>query len=212
MGKRCPHRRTASLVQSQLSGPISDWSEIVTVENISSQPDFEQTNSLDWSSYYARFLASSGAYAAKTLKLYQEILEYVARGRLPVTVFQEYYPRFVQKHGTGYTERLNELAAEFLRNLVESSAAESQKSEPTENLDGEIPLPVFDVAHPTEWYEQYDEFAGQLNAQALKAYRKQLVRWPMARRAQRRSSASSLPGCRDSYLRPCNGRAISTWT
>lgn len=148
----------------------------MTVENTSSQPGFEQSIPSDWSSDYARFLAGSGTHAAKTLKLYQEILEYVARGQLAATVFQEYYPRFAQKHGTAYTDRLNELAAEFLHNLVELGAAESQKSAVAENLDEEIPLPVFDTAHPTRWFEQYAEFAGQMNARALKAYRKQLDR------------------------------------
>ncbi|MEO6966151.1 MAG: hypothetical protein ABI076_09690 [Acidobacteriaceae bacterium] len=149
----------------------------MTVQNAWSQPGFEQSTPSDWSASYAQFLTGSGTHAAKTLKFYQEILEYVARGQLAATVFQEYYPRFAETHGAGYTKRLNELAAEFLRSLVELSATESQRSAAAENLDAEIAeiqLPVFEIEDPTRWFEQYAEFAGQLNARALKAYRKQL--------------------------------------
>ncbi len=146
----------------------------MTAQNVWAQPGFEQSTPSDWSASYAKFLTGSGTHAAKTLKLYQEILEYVARGQLAATVFQEYYPRFAQTHGTRYTERLNELAAGFLRDLVELSARESEKSAGAENLDVEVALPVFDSANPARWFEQYAEFAGQLNARALKAYRRQL--------------------------------------
>jgi hypothetical protein len=149
---------------------------MVTVQNAWSQPGFGQRTPPDLSASYAQFLTGSGTHAAKTLKFYQEILQYVARGQLAATVFQEYYPRFAETHGAQYTKRLNELAAEFMRSLVELSATESQRSAAAENLDAEIPLPVFEIEHPTRWFEQYAEFAGQLNARALKAYRQQLDR------------------------------------
>jgi hypothetical protein len=136
----------------------------------------DQSTVADLSASYARFLTGSGSHAAKTLKFYQEILEYVARGQLAATVFQEYYPQFAKTHGTRYAERLNDLAAEFLRSLVELSASEARRSSAPEDSDVHVSLPTFETTNPTRWFEQYAEFAGQLNARALKAYRRELDR------------------------------------
>lgn len=125
----------------------------------------------DWSTSYAQFLSRSAANSQKILKLYQQTLEYVAQGRLPSTVFQEYYPLFIQRHGAGYAERLSQLGAEFLGSLAALSGRDSRKA--TED-EGEIPVPVFDPSNPARWFEQYAEYAGKLNARALKAYRSQL--------------------------------------
>jgi hypothetical protein len=125
----------------------------------------------DWSTSYAQFLSRSAANSQKILKLYQQTLEYVAQGRLPSTVFQEYYPLFIQRHGAGYAERLSQLGAEFLGSLAALSGRDSRMA--TED-EGEIPVPVFDPSNPARWFEQYAEYAGKLNARALKAYRSQL--------------------------------------
>jgi len=113
------------------------------------------------------------SHATKTLQLYQEVLEDVAQGRLPATVFQEYFPRFIQSQGTRYSDRLTELGSEFLTSLVQLNRRNSQGDE-AEDAEGEIPLPIFERANATQWFEQYAEFLGQINARAVKAYRKQL--------------------------------------
>ncbi len=124
-----------------------------------------------WSDAYARFLSGSLANAQKTLRLYQQSLECVASGRLPSTIFQEYYPQFVQRHGVAYGERLSQLFAGFMGRF-----AELNKRNAAFPADGDDPVspPVFEARDPARWLEQYAEYAGKLNARAVKAYRKQL--------------------------------------
>ncbi len=124
-----------------------------------------------WSDVYARFLSGSLANAQKTLRLYQQTLECVAAGRLPSTIFQEYYPRFVQRHGAVYGERLSQVFAEFMGRFAELNKRNA--ASPADG-DDEVPPPVFDARAPARWLEQYAEYAGKLNASALKAYRRQL--------------------------------------
>lgn len=127
----------------------------------------------DWSTSYSQFLARAAGHASRTLQLYQEVLTCVAQGRLPATVFEEYYPSFVRANGSAYTERLTALGGEFLSCLTElnnSSAATRDE------VDGEIPAPVFEPGNPARWFEQYADYAGGLNARAVRAYRRQLDR------------------------------------
>ena len=128
-------------------------------------------NGADWSNSYARFLSGSLANTQKTLRLYQQTLECVAAGRLPATVFQEYYPRFVQRHGAAYGDRLTQLCARFMGQLVELNRRNALH---TASEGEQLASPVFDPAAPARWFEQYAEFVGKLNARALEAYRKQL--------------------------------------
>jgi hypothetical protein len=119
-------------------------------------------------------LTRSASNTAKTLKLYQEALEYVSQGRLPATIFQEYCPRFVQQYGAIYADRVGRMGAEFLGSVMELNRERSSSSNEPGGLHNEIPPPSFDASNPARWFEQYAEYAGRLNAQALKAYRRQL--------------------------------------
>jgi hypothetical protein len=130
----------------------------------------------DWSTSYSQFLARAAGHASRTLQLYQEVLACVAQGRLPATVFEEYYPSFVKANGSAYTERLTALGGEFLSSLTRFNKSNSATRE---EIDGEIPAPVFEPGNPARWFEQYAEYAGQLNARAVKAYRRQLDRVAM---------------------------------
>jgi hypothetical protein len=134
---------------------------------------FDSTSS-DWSTSYSQFLTRSASNTTKTLKLYQQVLEYVSLGRLPATVFQEHLPHFIQRHGASYADRLGRLGAEFLSSLTELNGRDSQPSAGAKGADEEIPVPVFEASNPTRWFEQYAEYAGKLNARALKTYRSQL--------------------------------------
>ncbi|HRN60958.1 MAG TPA: hypothetical protein PLF73_00655 [Luteimonas sp.] len=125
----------------------------------------------NWSDAYARFLAGSLANAQKTLRLYQQTLECVAAGRLPSTIFQEYYPRFVQRHGAVYGERLSQLVAGFMGRFAELNKRNA--AFPGDG-DDQVSPPVFEARDPARWLEQYAEYAGALNARAVKAYRRQL--------------------------------------
>ena len=128
----------------------------------------------EWSTSYSQFLTHSAANTAQSLKLYQKALEYVSQGRLPATIFQEYYPGFVQKYGALYADRLGRIGAEFFSSVTELNRSGSHRSTETNGGTDEVPPPVFDAANPVRWFEQYAEYAGRLNAQALKTYRKQL--------------------------------------
>ncbi|MBS1800434.1 MAG: hypothetical protein JSS95_11465 [Acidobacteria bacterium] len=132
--------------------------------------------SADWSTSYTQFLARSASSTAKTLKLYQEALEYVSQGRLPATIFQEHFPRFIQQHGAVYTDRLGKIGAEFLHSVSALNRSRSPRAGETNDLNDEVTPPVFDASNPARWFEQYAEYAGRLNAQALAAYRRQLDR------------------------------------
>jgi hypothetical protein len=132
---------------------------------------FVEHKSTDWSSSYSQFLTRSMAHASRTLSLYQEVLTCVAQGQLPATVFQEYYPRFVQAHGTAYTDRLTALGADFLGRLVRLTGHQQASAR---DVEAPIPIPSFEHQNPTRWFEQYADYAGQLNARAVEAYRRQL--------------------------------------
>ena len=157
----CTRALRLSRVTSVTAGPA--WSHRSFVEDAPS----------DWSTSYSQFLARSAAHASRTLQLYQEVLACVAQGRLPATVFEEYYPSFVKANGSTYTERLTALGAEFLNRLAQLNGSSSASRDESEN---EIPAPVFEPGNPARWFEQYAEYAGQLNARAVKAYRRQLDR------------------------------------
>lgn len=130
----------------------------------------------DWSTSYSQFLTRAAGHASRTLGLYQEVLTCVAQGRLPPTVFEEYYPSFVKANGAAYTERLTALGGEFLSSLTQ---LDPSGSDARDEIDGEIPAPIFEPGNPARWFEQYAEYAGQLNARAVKAYRRQLDRVAM---------------------------------
>jgi hypothetical protein len=130
----------------------------------------------DWSKSYSQFLARTAGHASRTLQLYQEVLACVAQGRLPATVFEEYYPSFIKANGSAYIERLTALGGEFLSSLTQlNNSGSATRGE----IDGEVTAPVFELGNPARWFEQYAEYAGQLNARAVKAYRRQLDRVAM---------------------------------
>jgi hypothetical protein len=132
----------------------------------------------DWSTSYSQFLARSTAQSAKTLKLYQEALECVAQRKLAPTVFQDYFPRFAQAHGSEYATKIGDVGAKFLSDLVRSGSflsREQSESDRDGAFEPEMP-PRFDPANPYRWYEQLAEYAGRLNGRAVRAYRKHLDR------------------------------------
>lgn len=136
-----------------------------------------EQNSADWSTSYTQFLSRSAALSARSLKLYQEALERVSQGKLPPTVFQDHLPRFVQAHAAEYTTRVAEVGAHFLSEVMRLGASVAQQPPDSQTAtEPKIVPPRFDVSNPSRWFEQLGEYAGQLNARAMKAYRTQLDR------------------------------------
>ncbi|MEN3335733.1 MAG: hypothetical protein V7641_5098 [Blastocatellia bacterium] len=135
--------------------------------------------SADWSKAYLEYLARSTAQSAKALKLYQQVLEGVSHGHLAPTVFQDHYLQFTQTHWPKYASKLAQLNGKFLSELVGITAAHSQEQAelaPGNSAEPDILPPQFDAADAARWSQQLAEYAGQLSARALKAYRAQLDR------------------------------------
>ena len=100
-------------------------------------------------------------------------LERVSQGKLPPTIFQDHLPAFAGAHGQEFANRFAEIGSRFLSELVRLGTRFSPHS--SENgADHENVPPQFDPLNPGRWYEQVAEYAGRLNARAVKAYRTQL--------------------------------------
>jgi len=136
-----------------------------------------ELNSTDWSTSYSQYLARSAALSARTLNLYQLALERVSEGKLPATIFQDHFPAFAVAHGAVFANRFAEVGSRFLSDLVRlGSSFSRQPAEAGAAAEPESIPPQFDASNPARWYEQLAEYAGQLNARAVKAYRAQLDR------------------------------------
>ncbi|MBV9672642.1 MAG: hypothetical protein JO076_07430 [Verrucomicrobia bacterium] len=133
-----------------------------------------KTNPADWSTSYSQYLARSAALSARTLNLYQLALERISQGKLPPTIFQDHFPAFAAAHTAGFSRSLSTVASRFLSNLVHLGVSFAKPDSATP--EPEIIPPRFDESNPARWYEELAEYAGQLNACALKAYRTQLDR------------------------------------
>src|SRR6267142_117287 len=135
-------------------------------------PDMKST---DWSTSYSQYLARSAALSARTLNLYQMTLEHVSQGKLPPTVFQDHFPSFAFTHGAEFADRFAEVGSRFLSDLVRLGSGFSQQA--SDRAEEREPSPPhFDTSDPARWYEQVAEYAGKLNARAVRAYRSQLDR------------------------------------
>jgi hypothetical protein len=130
----------------------------------------------DWSTSYSQYLARSAALSARTLTLYQLALERVSQGTLPPTIFQDYFPTFALTHGAEFSNRFAEVGSRFLGDLVRLGSSLAQQGADAAAPQPEPVPPQFDASNPARWYEQIGEYAGQLNARAVKAYREQLDR------------------------------------
>lgn len=130
----------------------------------------------DWSRSYSQYLARSADQSARTLKLYQQTLEYIAQGKLAPTVFQDHLPPFMQARAVEYATKLSELGARFLSGLVQIGVGPGSIGPPGQAgiHQPDIQPPRFEPGEPGKWFQQLAEYAGQLNARALEAYRRQL--------------------------------------
>ena len=136
-----------------------------------------EPSSEGWAASYSQYLSRSAAISARTLSLYQEVLERVARGTLPPTVFQDRFPIFAAAHGAEFTSRLAAVGARFLSDFVRLCTRLAQQPSGLDlAAEPAIAPPQFDASNPARWYEQLAEYAGALNARAMTAYRVQLDR------------------------------------
>ncbi len=155
--------------------------------------------SADWSKAYLEHLTRSTAQSARMLKLYQQVLESVSHGHLAPTVFQDYYLRFTQTHWPEYARQLTQLNARFLGELIQIGtiySPEQTESDPVSAEEPDMRPPEFDAADGAMWFQQLAEYAGQLNAKALRAYRAQLDRV-----AAGETTPSEIQGATSKFLR-----------
>lgn len=110
--------------------------------------------------------------------MYQLALERVAQGKLPATIFHDHFPTFAVAHAAEFTNRFAEVGSRFLGNLVRLGSSFPQQTGKSDKAEAESEIipPQFDPSNPARWYEQVAEYAGQLNARAVKTYRSQLDR------------------------------------
>ncbi len=133
----------------------------------------------EWAAWYTQFLTSATGQSARTLELYQQVLAAISRGEIAPTALQDLLPGFLQVRGATYTNTLTELTTRFYARLVEIGAAHSRELAELVVPGGhvpDVPPPVFESADPTQWFQRLTEYAGQLNARALKVYQAHLNR------------------------------------
>jgi len=105
-------------------------------------------------------------------------MERISQGKLPPTIFQQHFPSFAAAHGQEFANRFSELGSRFLTDFVHLGTRFSFRTSdtPSNGTDHEIDPPQFDASNPGRWSELLAEYAGQLNARAVTAYRTQLDR------------------------------------
>ena len=139
----------------------------------------EGVGAAEWAALYGQYLTRAAGQSARTLELYQQVLERVARGELAPTVLQDMLAGFAQARGTSYTERLTELSMRFFSGMVQISTAYSQDLAELVLPGIAVPLappPPFDAADPAGWFQQLTDYAGRLSADAVKTYQSLLDR------------------------------------
>ena len=132
-----------------------------------------EMNSTNWTTSYTEYLTRSAALSARTLNLYQLALDHMSQGKLPPTIFQDHFPAFAVAHAAEFMNRYAEIGSRFLSGVMQLGT-QSWQQQSSNGSGADIQPPHFDSSNPSRWYEQVAEYAGQLNARAVKAYRTQL--------------------------------------
>ncbi len=135
--------------------------------------------SAEWAAWYAQYLTRSTSQSAKSLELFQQVLECVARGQLAPSALQDLLPGFAQARGAEHANKLTALSSRFFSGLVQIGTLFLQ--EQAELVTPGIPTseaspPQFDATDPVKWFQQLTDYAGQLSARAAKIYQSHLER------------------------------------
>jgi hypothetical protein len=133
----------------------------------------------EWAAWYTQLLTRATGQSARTLELYQQVLAAIARGDLAPTALQDLLPGFLQARGASYTNALTELTTKFYAGLVEIGAAHSRELVELVVPGSSVPdvtPPRLDSTDPLQWFQRLTEYAGQLNARAMKIYQTHLNR------------------------------------
>ena len=132
-----------------------------------------ENGSAEWPVLYSQYLTRTASQSARTLELFQEVMDCVARNELASTVLQDALPSFVQARGATYTNQLTEISLRFFSGMIQFSSAYSDELAalviPEATLSPLQP-PQFDMADPSKWYQQLNDYASQLTTRAMTAY------------------------------------------
>jgi hypothetical protein len=130
----------------------------------------------EWSAAYARYLMRAAGQSAETLRLYDQVLGCVSRGRLVPATLRDSMSRFLQAHGGECTGRAAELGARFFTELIPWGAGCAPEG--AEAAMPDVPVagvpPRFNSADPIGWFRRLVEYAMRLNRRRVKAYQAQL--------------------------------------
>ena len=127
----------------------------------------------EWPALYSQYLMRSASQSARTLELYQEVMDCIARNELAPKALQDMLTPFVQARGSDYTNKLAEISMHFFSGMVQIGTAYSDElAELAMPGLAEPPLqpPQFDTTDPIRWFQQLNDYANQLSARAVKAY------------------------------------------
>ena len=128
---------------------------------------------------YSQYLMRSASQSARTLELYQEVMDCIARNELAPTVLQDMLGPFVQARGNDYTSRLAEISMRFFSGMVQIGTAYSDELVELAmpgSAEPPLQLPQFDTTDPIRWFQQLNDYANHLNARAVKAYQSLIER------------------------------------
>lgn len=138
-----------------------------------------RSGSTEWPTLYSQYLMRVANQSAKTLDLYQEVIDCIARGELPATVLQDIQPSFLQARGAAFSSQFAEITMLFFAGVLQISAtymdALSDLVAPGVTEASPQPPPL-NVADPVQWFQQINEYATQLNARAVRGYQSLLER------------------------------------
>ena len=127
----------------------------------------------EWPALYSQYLLRSANQSARSLELYQEVMDCISRNELAPTALQDMLAAFIQARGTAYTNKLAEISMQFFSRMVQIGTAYSDElAELAMPGSAEPPLmpPQFDTADPMRWFQQLNDYASQLSARAMRAY------------------------------------------
>ena len=81
----------------------------------------------EWSIWYTDYLTRSATQSAKTLELFQDVLQCVSRGQLAPTALQDFMPGFAQARSAQYASKFSELSSRFFSGVVKIGTAYSRE-------------------------------------------------------------------------------------
>jgi hypothetical protein len=116
-------------------------------------------------------LKRSATQSARTLDLYQQVTDLVARQALAPSAMQPTLNAFLQTRGTAYGDRLTQLNMRFFGEMVRISTAYLRGL--GHAVRPEMPLPpppVFDRSDPARWYRQVTDYSRELGTNATESY------------------------------------------